>query len=589
MTTIVSQSHRVKRDIWDGFVDGVTSQTGHRSNRFRREFRQAAVVIVLLLFVGGIFVARSLIPSRDSQQGAIGQTSKTGEIAFASDQSGVFQIYTVNADGSGLRQLTHSDKPDLDPVWSPDGRRIAYTQAEYTIPPGVPIPPGASPLMSVYIMNADGSNARDLTPTPAKVSFRTLSWSPDSKHLAVDCPLNGNDIGSNQICVLNVDEPGMRRIGPPGILMSSPSWSPNGRWIAAIGSESTFTPYELYLLSPDGNDSHRLSNDVASPLGFAWSPDGSRIAIVQGRPAGSTNYGKITVVNIDGSGQHDLNVGDVFSNDLAWSPDGSRILFRAAISGTAQAGVDVVNADGTGLREIVPKEVGVISVSWSQDGQAVAYTRNTRDETSATPGGNYYTGMELDVVRLDGSAPRTIFSQRVDVDQYGLDGSPPAWRPVVSERPQPTPTAVATASPAGLPGIAPWPAATADPDGLSLALSKTTVKPGDVITRTIAGADRHPDVITSDTLFLEKQIDGQWRWIYFLDLAPPSGTPGNYVPGPDTAISAVGLLPQPFIFQIPNVPPGTYRLRQDATYGSDTGPATQVTLYATITVVQEQR
>ena len=116
-------------------------------------------------------------------------------------------------------------------------------------------------------------------------------------------------------------------------------------------------------------------------------------------------------------------------------------------------------------------------------------------------------------------------------------------------------------------------------------LSQTTVKPGEIITRTISGADVHPDVITSGTLFLEKQIDGEWRWIYFLGLAPQYDTPSNIVPGPNVAISAVGVGPQAVRFQIPDVPPGTYRLRQDATYGSDTSPATQITLYATITVV----
>ena len=102
-------------------------------------------MIVLLLFIGGIVVARSLIPSGNSQPAAVGTTSRNDVIAFASDQSGVFQIYMVNADGTGLRQMTRVSKPKFNPVWSPDGHQVAYTQAAYAIPPGVPIPPEANP------------------------------------------------------------------------------------------------------------------------------------------------------------------------------------------------------------------------------------------------------------------------------------------------------------------------------------------------------------------------------------------------------------------------------------------------------------
>ena len=235
-------------------------------------------------------------------------------------------------------------------------------------------------------MNADGSNARDLTPTPAKLSYRDLTWSPDSSQLAVDCPSNGQNMGSDQICVLNVDGSGTRRIAPSGITLSNPAWSPDGRWIAAIGQQDGSQPYELYLLAPDGSDWRKVSADVANFEGFAWSPDGSQIAIVQSHPVGSTAYGTISIVNIDGSGQRDLNIGDVFPNDLAWSPDGSRILFQASVPGTSRSGVDIINVDGTGLREIVPKEVNIESVSWSPDGQAIAYTRYLYQPTPATPG-----------------------------------------------------------------------------------------------------------------------------------------------------------------------------------------------------------
>ncbi len=425
---------------WAGVRSGQTehgSKSRVRRLRISRGLEAAAVVLLLALFASGLLVARTLIPSGGtSQSGPVASTTRGGQIAFASDRSGIYQIYTVFADGTNLRQLTSGPDDHTSPIWSPDGKSIAYFQTRF-FPPAHSYglftgPPGAWPPISIYVMNADGSNARDLTPTAIR-SFHNLSWSPDSTQLAFECSRDGSSETDGQICVLNVDGSGIKRIAPENISMTNPIWSPDGRWIAASGQQSPSQPYEIYLVSPGSGEWRKLATDVTSIVGFVWSPDGSQLAIVQSQPVGSTAYGTITVVNVDGSGQHDINVGDSLPSDLVWSPDGTRILFNATVPGTARAGVDVVNTDGTGLREVVPEETGVISVAWSPDGQAIAYTRYTRDQSLATPGGNYYTGIQLDVIRLSGSSPVTVFSQMLAPDQTGLDGSPPAWRPVAKK------------------------------------------------------------------------------------------------------------------------------------------------------------
>jgi TolB protein len=48
------------------------------------------------------------------------------EIAFSSDRDGDSEIFIMNTDGSGVRQLTDNDVPDLYPLWSPDGEEIAF-------------------------------------------------------------------------------------------------------------------------------------------------------------------------------------------------------------------------------------------------------------------------------------------------------------------------------------------------------------------------------------------------------------------------------------------------------------------------------
>ncbi len=93
------------------------------------------------------------------------QAQETGQIAFVSDRDGNFEIYVMNADGSGQTNLTNNPAVDglLGIDWSPDGSRIAFTSDR----------DGND---EVYVMNADGSGLTNLTNNPADDSHP--AWSP---------------------------------------------------------------------------------------------------------------------------------------------------------------------------------------------------------------------------------------------------------------------------------------------------------------------------------------------------------------------------------------------------------------------------
>jgi hypothetical protein len=111
-----------------------------------------------------------------------------------------------------------------------------------------------------------------------------------------------------------------------------------------------------------------------------------------------------------------------------------------------------------------------------------------------------------------------------------------------------------------------------------LQLSATTVTPGEVISRTISGGTDQSDIATIADMTLEKQVAGSWRSLYYLELT--QANPQDTVATEGVAFPAIALPPTALKARIPDVPPGTYRIRQDVT--SAAGPAT---LYATITVV----
>jgi len=98
-------------------------------------------------------------------------------IAFMSMQPGAagfnpdYEIYVINAGGSGQKRLTHSPGEDGWPAWSPDGKKIAFTSARDDRGHSSDV----GPFFDVYVMNADGSNQIRLTQGFGQFS----TWSPD--------------------------------------------------------------------------------------------------------------------------------------------------------------------------------------------------------------------------------------------------------------------------------------------------------------------------------------------------------------------------------------------------------------------------
>jgi Tol biopolymer transport system component len=160
----------------------------------------------------------------------------SGEIAFVSTRDGNAEIYVINADGSGLQNLTNDPGMDYWPAWSPDGTRIAFSSSGH-----------------LYVMNAGGSERREVRPAdPTTLSLEEPAWSPDGMKLAAsrvfrhyscgrDCTLQFasglfvmNVHGGDVVSVIRV-QTGYRR---PVYYHYQPAWSPNGEIAYAWGGGS---------------------------------------------------------------------------------------------------------------------------------------------------------------------------------------------------------------------------------------------------------------------------------------------------------------------------------------------------------------
>ena len=234
------------------------------------------------------------------------------------------EIATVAMDGSAPERLTDlsliSRSPPLNhyPVWSPDGKRIAFRGSAWA----------GSWFFNSYvkIMSADGSNQSDRIGPASRSVYTPPVWSPDGKSLAfVD---NGGD---GMLYTVSSDSTGLSAISEA---LGHVSWSPDSQRLALARQEGD--DVVLVTIATDGSDPQTVTKiageSIVDPL--SWSPDGSHI--LYGCAAG------VCVVDLDGNhvGQSPAGWSEMRDNPprnteypegrpkAAWSPDGSRIAIR---------------------------------------------------------------------------------------------------------------------------------------------------------------------------------------------------------------------------------------------------------------------
>jgi len=304
--------------------------------------RLAPVIAVLLVF--------GLVPTavaRDS--GSVPKSPPRGAVLFTWGPS--FRVYAVDADGGPLKELLPSF---ARPVWSPDGKMLAFTDD--------------SPAGGIFLRRAGGSEVRLL----ARGSFGGLSWSPDGKRIAfsewLEDPPTTFPPTKFGIGLIGVDGPGKRRLTTGvGGRDFRPAWSPDGKKIAFWRDRIGKTSDSLLVIDPDTG---RL---VATPLegvnadrvgggSLSWSPDGRRLAF--SLPAELAVY----VWNADNGARTTISADAETS--LAWSPDGRWIALTGRVG--SREGTFLVRPNGTGLRRISALGRRYEVPSWSPDSRWLA-------------------------------------------------------------------------------------------------------------------------------------------------------------------------------------------------------------------------
>jgi len=304
-----------------------------------------------IVFVRFAFLAAGARGHRDRPAGArpgdAAFPGANGKIAFSNDQSGKYEVYVMNADGSGQTNLTNNPASDTVPAWSPDGTKIAFrTERDGN--------------GEIYLMNAGGTNPTNLTNNPASDSGP--AWSPDGTKIAFDSLANG------EVYVMNADGSGQTPLISNSASDYGPAWSPDGTKIA-FTSLRDGNP-EVYVMNANGSGPTNCTNNPESQSDPDWSPDGTKIAFTDNRnnPSQSEVYSMNFAGGVCSSPTNLTNVLSIYDGSPAWSPDGTMIAFATNRGpNPLPTEIYVMNANGSGQTPRTSNSASDFDPDWQPD------------------------------------------------------------------------------------------------------------------------------------------------------------------------------------------------------------------------------
>lgn len=254
-----------------------------------------------------------------------------------------FSIYTIHANGSHLRRLTHASD-DGTPRFSPDGRKIVFARF-------------SSGAEQIFVMNADGSHVRRLTHSSSSAGNQTPSFSPNGKKIVFVRSYSSPSASYVDIFVMSSNGSHVRRLthgGSSSVFPGLPSFSPDGKKIVFTRFTSKYT--DIFVVDSNGSRMRRLTHSSFPGSNFAggFSPDGKKIVFARF----GSNFGDVFVMSSNGSHVRRLthskfpvsNGGGGESGVPRFSPDGRKIVFLRSTANRAE--IVTMNANGSRARQV---------------------------------------------------------------------------------------------------------------------------------------------------------------------------------------------------------------------------------------------
>lgn len=275
--------------------------------------RRLMHAVFVLISVGALLAVAGSTALAEADVTSTGGTAASDLIVYSFDWGPGTQLYLINSDGSGRRQLTSrvagvaGVNVDVDAAWSPKKQRVAFSSNRWA----------KSALdRDIFVIDVTGNGLRRLAATPAVES--SPSWSPDGKEIVFS-----RDVGRGRdLFIVTVATGKVRRLTQTTAPESTPAWSPDGEWIAFVRAG------RVWATHPAGTGAHPLhrTGGIASPWAPDWSPTSQTLVIQAARTTESPTT-EIWVIKINGMGGYRVTSNWIEDTSPVYSPSGTRIAF----------------------------------------------------------------------------------------------------------------------------------------------------------------------------------------------------------------------------------------------------------------------
>lgn len=277
---------------------------------------------------------------------------------------------TLREDGAELLYKPSGKLSAQNPAYSPDGHNLLFTVFKdgYNL--------GAADLMTMTLDNDHKTTILSSIPDRANVNLPGTSWNGPTSRIAFASDRQDHE----EIWTIAADGSQPKQVtnhqGSSGYL--EPSFSPDGSWIVFeedISGTETTQVSSLWKVRSDGSNLTKLVDAGSSKTDNRqpnWSPKGDSI-VFQQRQQGSDNW-QLFTISPDGNNLRQITQGTAESTDATWSPDGKQLVYSSNYGGLPEANVFVIAADGGKPRRVTTAPSNYDGApSWSPDGKWISF------------------------------------------------------------------------------------------------------------------------------------------------------------------------------------------------------------------------
>ncbi len=282
------------------------------------------------------------VTSAEGWEGHPALSPDGSRIAYASTESGNYDVFVVDVNGGSKIQLTANPGMDFGPAWFPDGTELAFVSDR-------------SGSRDIWKVSQFGGGATTLVENADLPAI-----SPDGTRIAFQRP---SQSGETRICVAPLSDPSSvtTLTGDEDGLWSheNPAWSPDGKWICYSSNEG------LWTVPADGGKPEPLTSGQGADRWPAWSSDGRYVYF------GSYREGTLALWRISSRGgrAQRFSLGTGEEGEPSVSRDGRMLAYS---TGTASDRAVLLNLD-TGERAVIPGVEGDCMVALAPDKSRIAY------------------------------------------------------------------------------------------------------------------------------------------------------------------------------------------------------------------------